>query len=453
MAQEIMVMGAIYEDVPSVRLPDSNGTFHPFTDTSDTTAVAGDVAQGKTFHLADGTLATGTASGGGGGGGSVDPKDVNFIDYDGTIVHSYTKDEFLALTAMPPNPTHEGLVSQGWNWSLADAQEYVAEYGIQTIGQMYATESGATEIDIVLHEGRLSPYLGLAPNGTVTIDWGDGSTPDTVTGTSTTTPINTRHDYAAAGAYTIKISVQSGELGLGQDSAKPVLNKNSASISENRTYSCSIVAARIGSNVSSMASAFRTCVELKTVTLPNDIASIGEYAIFLCPKIASCTIPSGITSIDLNMASNNPSLSSIAIPKSVVSTGSSGLYSTGLKSIALPPDIESIAGNFISTNYSLTSLAIPEGVTEIGKTASQSNSALISLTIPDSVTSISTSAFNSACGLASIHFKRTTPPSLERNVFANLPTDCTIYVPQGSLAAYTSARNYPSPSTYTYVEE
>lgn len=67
MAQEIMVMGAIYEDVPSVRLPDSNGTFHPFTDTSDTTAVAGDVAQGKTFHLADGTLATGTASGGGGG--------------------------------------------------------------------------------------------------------------------------------------------------------------------------------------------------------------------------------------------------------------------------------------------------------------------------------------------------------------------------------------------------
>ena len=54
MAQEIMVAGAIYEDVPSVRLPDSNGVFHPFTDTSDTTAVAADVAEGKLFHLADG---------------------------------------------------------------------------------------------------------------------------------------------------------------------------------------------------------------------------------------------------------------------------------------------------------------------------------------------------------------------------------------------------------------
>ena len=63
MAQEIMVAGAIYEDVPSVRLPDSNGVFHPFTDTSDTTAVAADVAQGKTFHLADGSAATGTAAG------------------------------------------------------------------------------------------------------------------------------------------------------------------------------------------------------------------------------------------------------------------------------------------------------------------------------------------------------------------------------------------------------
>lgn len=67
MAQEIMVMGAIYEDVPSVRLPDSNGTYHPFTDTSDTTAIAADVADGKVFHLADGSAATGTASGGGSG--------------------------------------------------------------------------------------------------------------------------------------------------------------------------------------------------------------------------------------------------------------------------------------------------------------------------------------------------------------------------------------------------
>jgi len=35
---------------------------------------------------------------GGGGGGSVEAKDVNFYDYDGTIVASYSKNDFLALT-------------------------------------------------------------------------------------------------------------------------------------------------------------------------------------------------------------------------------------------------------------------------------------------------------------------------------------------------------------------
>lgn len=35
------------------------------------TAVASDVASGKTFHLADGTIATGTASGGGGGASNI----------------------------------------------------------------------------------------------------------------------------------------------------------------------------------------------------------------------------------------------------------------------------------------------------------------------------------------------------------------------------------------------
>ena len=43
MAQEVKVMGAIYSDVPSVELPDSNGIPHQFTDVSDTTAEAEDV--------------------------------------------------------------------------------------------------------------------------------------------------------------------------------------------------------------------------------------------------------------------------------------------------------------------------------------------------------------------------------------------------------------------------
>lgn len=70
MAQDITLMGASFSDVPAVDLPKTGGGTARFTDVTDTTATASDVAQGKVFHLADGTQATGTSSGGGGGGAS-----------------------------------------------------------------------------------------------------------------------------------------------------------------------------------------------------------------------------------------------------------------------------------------------------------------------------------------------------------------------------------------------
>lgn len=67
MAQTVNLWGATYSDVPALIVPSGNGTAR-FTDTSVTTAEESDVASGKVFIKADGSQATGTASGGGGGG-------------------------------------------------------------------------------------------------------------------------------------------------------------------------------------------------------------------------------------------------------------------------------------------------------------------------------------------------------------------------------------------------
>ena len=67
MAQDVTIAGASYEDVPGIQVPKTGGGTSSFYDVSDTTATAADVAQGKTFHLASGAAAVGTASGGGSG--------------------------------------------------------------------------------------------------------------------------------------------------------------------------------------------------------------------------------------------------------------------------------------------------------------------------------------------------------------------------------------------------
>lgn len=66
MAQNITLMGASYSAVPAVTLPKTGGGTATFTDVTDTTATASDVATGTYFYTAAGVRTQGTNSGGGG---------------------------------------------------------------------------------------------------------------------------------------------------------------------------------------------------------------------------------------------------------------------------------------------------------------------------------------------------------------------------------------------------
>lgn len=68
MAQNVTIQGATYSAVPAVELPKQGGGTATFTDVTDTTATASDVASGTYFYTAAGVRTEGTASGGGGGG-------------------------------------------------------------------------------------------------------------------------------------------------------------------------------------------------------------------------------------------------------------------------------------------------------------------------------------------------------------------------------------------------
>ena len=440
----------------------AGGTIREFVgvDLGSDTVTAEHLELGYTAHDATGTAITGTMPA---PTGDVSRKDVNFYDYDGTLVASKTKAEINAMTSdsdLPANPTHTGLTAQGWNWTVAQLKAQLTAMPDQPIdvGQMYITASGATEIDVVMQEGRLSPIMTICVNGEVSIDWGDGTTPDSVTGTSISTRLAPQHMYASAGSYTIKISSVSGTYSFYGDSQYTLLRKNTTG-TQNRVYSNCIQHIRIGSGITSISSgAFQTCYSLASVTIPSDVTSIGSSAFYSCYSLASVTIPSNVTSIGSNAFYYCTSLASITIPSGVTSIDNNAFVSCySLASVTIPSGVTSIGTTVFNNCYSLASITIPDSVTSIGSSVFNGCYALASITIPSSVTSIGTQAFNSCYGMAEYHFQRTTPPTLTNtNTFTAIVSDCVMYVPYSAdhsvLTAYQTASIWSNYASYMQEE-
>ena len=401
------------------------------------------------------------------------PGDITFYDYDGTIVTSWTLAELATKTALPDYPSHEGLICQGWNWSLADLKTTNRK---MNVGVMYITDDGKTRIYIRLEEGRTSPMLGVCPNGTVTVDWGDGTTPDTLTGTSTSvvqwTP---NHAYAVPGEYVIELTVD-GTMdfynGFSSTQGCAILRYSSGSDARNYVYQSSVQKIEIGNGVTSIKfyafngcyslasitipdgvtsigdSAFTSCYSLASITIPNSVTSIGDSAFYSCRSLASITIPDGVTSIRASVFTNCDSLASITIPNSVTSIGENAFSSCwSLASITIPNSVTSIGKAAFSVCQSLASITIPDGVTSIGASVFNSCYSLASITIPDGVTSIGQYAFNGCYCVAFYDFTAcTTVPTLANtNAFTNIPADCQIRVPASLVDEWKAATNW---STY-----
>lgn len=78
--------GTQYTNVPFINLPKTGGGQARFTDVTDTTASASDVATDKYFYTASGVRTAGTNSGGGGGGASIGKKSLSNSDATATSI-------------------------------------------------------------------------------------------------------------------------------------------------------------------------------------------------------------------------------------------------------------------------------------------------------------------------------------------------------------------------------
>ena len=269
-------------------------------------------------------------------------------------------------------------------------------------------DDGKTRIWIHIADGtpdnRLTFYLRFTASeaNNTTVDWGDG----TIETLGSTTATNYSHKYPSGGDYIITMTVNSGTIrfeGTKGSGGYSIYGERSGS---NRCNATRIKKVVIGDNVTIGDYAFYQCFGLESVTIQGNTTAIGTYAFDSCY-----------------------SLTSISVSNSVTSFGDNNISSTyAILAITLPDTLVSIGNYFLSNCYGITSI-----------------------TIPDKVTSMGNWNFSNCNSLSEIHMLPKTPPTLGSTI-SSMPSDCIIYVPQGSLSAYQSATNWSSYSSHMQEE-
>lgn len=188
------------------------------------------------------------------------------------------------------------------------------------------------------------------------VDWGDG-TKDT----------KNKHSYNEEGSYSIVIRGDIISFGASRE----------------EKYN-NIVRANIYSkNITSIA--FANCVNLVSVNLPNEMATLGyDGGTFSnCTSLKSIKLPKNLTYMSGVDFKGCSSLTSIVIPEGVLAIGNSSFDGcTNLASIVLPSKLVYIGGKCFRNCVSLTSIVIPDNVASIEYNTFYNCTNLASINIP-----------------------------------------------------------------------
>jgi hypothetical protein len=187
------------------------------------------------------------------------------IDWDGTLLYSYTYEDAQQISEFPDAPVHDGLTFQSWNWSEVIAKTWLQNHrGAQlNVGATYTPTDGQD------HNYWRSPRL-TEPN-----------------------QIYMQHRATAS--------------------------VNAAAF---RAY-YPLTAISLPNSLTSIGdSAFSSCYSLATINLPNSLTSIGSSTFQYCFSLASIILLNGLTTISGYSFADCYSLPKIDIPASVTLIGS-----------------------------------------------------------------------------------------------------------------------------------
>ncbi len=192
--------------------------------------------------------------------------------------------------------------------------------------------------------------------------------------------------------------------------------------------------------------AFWSAHSLTSITIPNSVTSIGDFAFNKCP-LTSIRVEDGNTVYDsreecnaiIETATNTLiyGCQSTVIPYSVTNIGCYAFYDcSNLTNITIPNSVRSIEPHAFSGCTNLTSIIIPNSVRIIGTGAFCFCSNLISINIGKFVRNIELHTF-SCCKIYKFYSHATEVPFIYDEVFQDSGIEsATLYVPSTAINDY-----------------
>lgn len=342
----------------------------------------------------------------------VDKKDVNFYDYDGTLLYSYTIEEANALSELPELPNHEGLICTGWNHDIEEVTQCTTRLNV---GATYTTNDDSTRIYISLTvptKLEVPLYFSQSVEQGVMVDWGDGSDIETSPEQGNTRLV---HCYATTGDYVIRITKTDGcELQLGWHdeywnqygySTRDVdsnVEFSSGLMGTDVVFSNSITKVELGSSVRLSAAVFRGCSNMKSIVL-NDVETLSGGCFNQCTSMIALVLSKDTKSIQGIVCSECDDLALISLPSTVGSIPDNAFYRCkSLKDVVIPSSVKILGNSSFEFCSSLTEVFTSDGLNVISSGSFSNCSSLSNIKLADSVTEIALYAFQSCTALEEI---------------------------------------------------
>ncbi len=233
-------------------------------------------------------------------------------------------------------------------------------------------------------------FTQSAANG-VTIDWGDGSTPETVADLSA----QASHTYAEAGDYVVRMTAAYGVTW----SPGAVLNSENYGIigkqqsNQKSGNYATLTAFNFGVGCElTMPYAFTSCTSLTSTSIPAGTVEIPDRAFNNCTSLAKLTIPPSLRRSHLNSFYNVLSIEELHVSDFAAYCGMNWAIDGNIALHFPVLSSHNIYLNSVAITGENADLIIPSGVTKIGK-YTFADVPLHSVTLPSSIRTIERGAF------------------------------------------------------------